>query len=834
MGFLLFWCLQGEDLSARIAELSADAIEDRDQSESRILSRWKEWTDGDLRMLETAGGHPDLEIAGRARRVLFLIRARRGVTPRALRKLRGFDHDLLAGRAADVLIDAAALWRKGELAEEDLTRLARTVVDVNASVDLFAFLERCEPSTHPYRPLFAHLLNHASPQVRLRAAREVVRCRPVPDRDLVLQLLSDPDPSVRGQAARAVAAAGRWDWARHLSPLLRRDESCADVLDCWGELGLSEFSDEISKCLRHWDSTIVAAAYTALFRLNRMDAKTLIELLQRRDVGDRALQEVVARRIPGAVEAIVPLLKEENRAPAAALALVELGSDEHLLRAVDVLAGLPEYLYDGDLIDALARRNDRALVEPLFRLLGDAPGRARVRAMRVLVQLTPAPDAERFVPLLRDSDRRVRSLAIEALQGRGKSADLEALLDDPEVAREAADALLEEDPSRARRLLEHPSAIVRMCSIDRLDLPTENALLIRALRDEEIADAAHGSLAQHIRPEDAELLLPLLAEDGWVRVHAVDLLGRSGSRAHAKHLLPFLESREDDLRWATIEALGRLASFSDRLIPLLENDAWAVIEAWTHMQARERLPEIRALLGEVAGADEALAMFGTDEDRRGLPNDAPDPESLFDVWSREKALNRIEAAERGSAASSVSELLSDRQSDPTRVLRTLARIAHVAEDRDVVIRRLRERPESAARAVLLLYEGSNRTVEVELLKTVHRGLDPEFMIEVLYLLHAPDLLRRVTTRKILSRDVASVDDLRSLLKLEGFELEAPATAPFSGRYAQGGAASLRDLVERIQHRYGWTFLIEPATIRLVPMDEALAWWKKRLGAHGRP
>lgn len=226
---------------------------------------------------------------------------------------------------------------------------------------------------------------------------------------------------------------------------------------------------------------------------------------------------------------------------------------------------------------------DSRVEERLLSLLEDEDAAIRLLALTCLGD-APSPAARaRILALLSDSDPGVQQKALEHLSRN-------AVVDDAETERELIGLLASDaNPVRVAVLkvllgAADQTAVVRRILLfsktipgwarERLTLSLKElgrdlvAPAVALMRDPEpeVRLVALSVAGLYDTPEVLDATLALLDDpDEWIRITAVEQLGRTGDARIVPRLLPLL--KEDALRWATIEALGAIGD--ERALPAM-------------------------------------------------------------------------------------------------------------------------------------------------------------------------------------------------------------------------------------------------------------------------
>ena len=329
-------------------------------------------------------------------------------------------------------------------------------------------------------------------------------------------------------------------------------------------------------------STVRKEIIESLVRYGERVTQLLIEQLDYEEVETRKAAVIALGRIgdSSAVPALVSVLTgDDELAIVAAGALGKIGDR----RAFEALLGMLDHT-DGAVrqavIAAINSLGHPEMAARALRLLNDPNPHVRESAVKIAGYFGYAECTDLLLERCRDTDENVRRAAIEHIP----------YLDDDRVVPILIEAM-ENAPPRVRA-----AAAGAFAQVER-----DPALLylLGALNDSDswVRYFAARSIGHHRYMESLDALTEVAKTDGasYVRIAAVDSLGKiAGLRAVAA-LTSFIESSDLDLARAALKSLGQI-DHPDALQPLLE--------ALRSPVAALRLEAIQAL--GVRGGQEAI------------------------------------------------------------------------------------------------------------------------------------------------------------------------------------------------------------------------------------
>jgi len=284
----------------------------------------------------------------------------------------------------------------------------------------------------------------------------------------------------------------------------------------------------------------------------------------------------------------------------------------------------------GQFAALFATNPDPTVADPVIRLMDSPEGAVRLAAVEVIVASGKEIGAERLERLLDDPEPEIADLATLAALRDGRldiDEAIERLYQSPPFTREPA--VRAARASRDARLLpllgafaldsdENLRAVVQMAigDVGQLGDPVALSLVRRALEDNSprVRAAALGAMALVAEPAEPDLVARGLSDpDRKVRLAATKALASlADGDAAIQAAIPFLQSRDDAIETAAINAIGRIgvmdpAGTADRLHVYLTDRYFG------------RVPRNLLWLDQLDAADPALrplAVALEDENRR--------------------------------------------------------------------------------------------------------------------------------------------------------------------------------------------------------------------------
>jgi HEAT repeat protein len=324
---------------------------------------------------------------------------------------------------------------------------------------------------------------------------------------------------------------------------------------------------------------------------------------------------------------------------AAVIALGRIGNSTAVLALVRALTDDEELTVVA--AGALGKIGDRRAFDALLELIGHADGTVRQAAVAAINSLGHPEMAERAARLLNDPDPHVRESAIKIAGYFGYPQCTDLLLercnDEEESVRRAAIEhipYLEDDrvvPTLIDAIENGPARVRAAAASAFAQVESPDALphLLGALNDPDswVRYFAARSIGNHRYDECVDALTEVARADAvsYVRIAALDSLGKIGGPRSAAVLTPFVEGIDADLARAALKSLGEI-DHPDSLSALLEALRSPVVdlrlEALKALGARGRKEEVEAIQWtaaadpdhRVAGAAiDALARMATPE-----------------------------------------------------------------------------------------------------------------------------------------------------------------------------------------------------------------------------
>lgn len=673
MTLLLLVLFLQEDPAKLVERLSSERVEERDEAERKLLGLGP----SALPALEKAARDRDAEVAGRAARLVRILKNRETLSPRLRAAFPGIEERLEAGddrewlrlflestrqennqlvfrnlRKEDFLVLAPGAIRAARSDEERLT-VAGVVSDrrlegvalltapflASESQDLWHRVPECLRMAKPEEvvPALEPALTHASKPVRWNAIRLLAAYKIRASVAPCARALKDKHIDVRRQALETLAELGFPEALPHVLPMLQEKDpewipgAAAKVL---GRLGSKDAVPHLLPLLTH------AHGYA-----REQAADSLVIL-----IGAEALPR------------LLPLLGDPDpdcrRSALAAAAAFE--GEKALPRIRPFLEDPAEELRSFAL-RLLAGKGDRESVPAIATLLKDAKPGVRRDALEALGLLGAKDRLPEILPFLTDPevDLRYQAMAtIGKLDAREAAPEILKLLKDPQdyVRRDAMELLVRWEVKEAAagilQLMSHPDsledAVKALEKLKSWKALVPDLVPLLASEHEKVRRAAFGLLEKAPLDPVPPVLLHLLAHPlGDTRYHARQLLQNAkslkvvpearrllrhadaGVRADAAWLLADLEeeaavpdllplAKDEDPR-VRAAALEGLASHGDRaVVPLL-------VAALKDSFAEVRLNALDGVL-----------RFNAKEAAPSLPPLLGDPDSLV----RERA-NRV-------------------------------------------------------------------------------------------------------------------------------------------------------------------------------------------------
>jgi serine/threonine-protein kinase len=233
------------------------------------------------------------------------------------------------------------------------------------------------------------------------------------------------------------------------------------------------------------------------------------------------------------------------------------------------------------------------MVPDLINRMGGKDPAIKIHLMKLLSRFERDDINRALENQLRDSNKIVRSAALDALSARSGHINIEkvaGLLQDPdlEVQNKAVDVIVK---------INHPETI---------------KYLVPAMKDESeyTRRSAVEVLNEICDPESIKDLLGAIKDDDWwVRARAGDALAEIGGPKVVQSVLELVTDKDEDIRRTAIEILNATKDESavDTLIKATEDTDWWVreraVDALAHIGNKRALPTLLGMLGKNAKTD---------------------------------------------------------------------------------------------------------------------------------------------------------------------------------------------------------------------------------------
>jgi len=233
------------------------------------------------------------------------------------------------------------------------------------------------------------------------------------------------------------------------------------------------------------------------------------------------------------------------------------------------------------------------MVPDLINRMGGKDPAIKIHIMRLLAKFNKDEINRAFEMQLSDSNKLVRSAALDALSDREGHVTIEKvakiLLDpDLEVQGKAVDVLIK---------LNHPETI---------------QFLVPALKDESeyTRRAAVEVLNEVCNPNSIKDLLDAIKDDDWwVRARAGDALAEIGGPKVVNSVLELVKDKDEEIRRTAIEILNATKDETavDTLIKATDDQDWWVreraVDALAQIGSKKALPKLIGMLGKNAKTD---------------------------------------------------------------------------------------------------------------------------------------------------------------------------------------------------------------------------------------
>ena len=594
---------------------------------------------------------------------------------------------------------------------------------------------------------------------------------------------------------------------------------------------------------------------------------------------EKAIRVAVQWNVRSAVPEVTRLL-QDKRESIRRVSVRALGE----LKVGDALAGVLAVLGDGSpdvrqaALYSLADLDARDAAPKILPRLQDDDADVRATAADVLARLRHRPAVPGIVALLKHPATHIRQTAVQALSGMDAVEavpDLLPLLRDPQSnirtnsiwtlqalnAREAIPEFI--------RLLEDPEDLVRGSAASALGWLGVRAEIpkIRALLKDKAPYARTNAIYALGQLDDKEALgeiIQLLHQDvascvGGRAESMAKILRNLGAAAATAEFLKLLKSDNPGIR---SNAIGMLAAMeAGEAVPelrkmLRDPAAWVrttAIRAMEQLKVREAIPDIQALLKDREGgvhiaAVQALGELGAKESMQSLEALLADDVSSVRYWTLQ-ALRDLDARE------SIPKMIQRLRDSDALVRQNAAKMLGQMNAREAIPELIKGVADDGMRSHALdaldwLEAGEAIPEVAALLKHSYcstrvqaaswlcgRGaregapmlIEESRDLTALNALRRPELWRKLRrTPWTLSRHRSSKDLPGFLAKEWGLALETPAGAKEWVRVSTQTPREPSTVLEllrgdALQERL--QLIVEKDRIRLVPYDDALAFWK---------
>ncbi len=581
---LLLLLAPGQDaaITSLIDRWRAEDFSEREKATEEMLSRWKEWKAADLTALDRAGSSDDREIAGRAREVLKRLRVRIAAGVAIVESVPDFDKIVLEGTSTQrifLLSAVARRWQRKEAADADLGRVMEVARHWGLSDRDLLWV--------------------------------VSRGRVAPWASLIVPMLKSEHGGIRRDTALALGAMGARDQAKAIFDLLLDEDwdVRSGAAEALGILKASNLLGDAVVLLAHKEAGIRRSAVVAVGALGggrttltplTADDDSLVRIAAIRTLGPAAPEEI-RKRLGDPVEDV-------------RVAVVECGQLD--LETLHPLLKDPSARVRTAAVKAVGRHRSRESVVLLLPLLRNTDGPTRRASGEALVLCRA--EWKDLVPLLRETDEAVRSVAVDvlcALRDRAAAPSVRKLLDH-EVAGvrcsaiEALSGLLgREAGTGIAPLLKDADSEVRLVALRAFAVAGDRRVAVEAaalLKDPELREYALEVLSLMGTPETAKLILPLLDDqEPAVRLralHALQMIGDPSCLESVSRLL-----KDDTISNDAVLALLRLRGDAALALP---SRGW-MLESDLAILARQATPkQLDALRLESSNAIRLIALAG--------------------------------------------------------------------------------------------------------------------------------------------------------------------------------------------------------------------------------
>jgi len=312
------------------------------------------------------------------------------------------------------------------------------------------------------------------------------------------------------------------------------------------------------------------------------------------------------------------------------------------------------------------------MVPDLIARMGGKDPVVKIHLMNLLTKFNKPEITQAFEMQLKDTNKMVRSAALNALGTRGQEINVDKvanLLTDPDldVQGKAVDVLI-----NAR----HPDTV---------------QYLVAALKDEsEYARRAAVEVLNELGDEESvkDLLAAIKDDDWWVRSRAGDALAEIGGPRVVNSVVKLIGEKDEDIRRTAIEILNATKSdqAEDHLIKATDDTDWWVreraIDALSKIGSTKALPKLEKMLGQNPKTDtvivRALGKMGNSTHIAKILPLLRRPEREIQI----EAIKAISHLANDSQAESIRNLLNKiKQSDDVTIINAADKALEEIDDK---------------------------------------------------------------------------------------------------------------------------------------------------------
>ena len=312
------------------------------------------------------------------------------------------------------------------------------------------------------------------------------------------------------------------------------------------------------------------------------------------------------------------------------------------------------------------------MVPDLIARMGGKDPVVKIHLMNLLTKFNKPEITQAFEMQLKDTNKMVRSAALNALGTRGQEINVDKvanLLTDPDldVQGKAVDVLI-----NAR----HPDTV---------------QYLVAALKDEsEYARRAAVEVLNELGDEESvkDLLAAIKDDDWWVRSRAGDALAEIGGPRVVNSVVKLIGEKDEDIRRTAIEILNATKSdlAEDHLIKATDDTDWWVreraIDALSKIGSSKALPKLEKMLGQNPKTDtvivRALGKMGNSTHIAKILPLLRRPEREIQI----EAIKAISHLANDSQAESIRNLLNKiKQSDDVTIINAADKALEEIDDK---------------------------------------------------------------------------------------------------------------------------------------------------------